>query len=247
MSGHSKWHTIKHKKAALDAKRGKVFTRLIKEIVIAARGGGDPTSNARLRTAITAAKAVSMPQDNINRAIKRGTGELEGATIEEFTYEGYGPGGAALMVKVATDNKNRTVSDIRHVFSKNGGNMAEPGAVGWMFEMKSNIIIEGEAVTEEKLMDIALEAGAEDIRNNGDSWQVISDPSAHQSVLDALQAANIAVSESEATALVPKNTVNLEGKDASGIMKLYDALDDHDDVQNVYGNFEISDDADSDG
>ena len=247
MSGHSKWHTIKHKKAALDAKRGKVFTRLIKEIVIAARGGGDPTSNARLRTAITAAKAVSMPQDNINRAIKRGTGELEGATIEEFTYEGYGPGGAALMVKVATDNKNRTVSDIRHVFSKNGGNMAEPGAVGWMFEMKSNIIIEGEAVTEEKLMDIALEAGAEDIRNNGDSWQVISDPSAHQSVLDALQAANIAVSESEATALVPKNTVNLEGKDASGMMKLYDALDDHDDVQNVYGNFEISDDADSDG
>jgi YebC/PmpR family DNA-binding regulatory protein len=247
MSGHSKWHTIKHKKAALDAKRGKVFTRLIKEIVIAARGGGDPTSNARLRTAITAAKAVSMPQDNINRAIKRGTGELEGATIEEFTYEGYGPGGAALMVKVATDNKNRTVSDIRHVFSKNGGNMAEPGAVGWMFEMKSNIIIEGEAVTEEKLMDIALEAGAEDIRNNGDSWQVLSDPSAHQSVLDALQAANIAVSESEATALVPKNTVNLEGKDASGMMKLYDALDDHDDVQNVYGNFEISDDADSDG
>jgi YebC/PmpR family DNA-binding regulatory protein len=247
MSGHSKWHTIKHKKAALDAKRGKVFTRLIKEIVIAARGGGDPTSNARLRTAITAAKAVSMPQDNINRAIKRGTGELEGATIEEFTYEGYGPGGAALMVKVATDNKNRTVSDIRHVFSKNGGNMAEPGAVGWMFEMKSNIIIEGEAVTEEKLMDIALEAGAEDIRNNGDSWQVLSDPSAHQSVLDALQAANIAVSESEATALVPKNTVNLEGKDANGMMKLFDALDDHDDVQNVYGNFEISDDADSDG
>jgi YebC/PmpR family DNA-binding regulatory protein len=242
MSGHSKWHTIKHKKAALDAKRGKIFTRLIKEIVIAARGGGDPASNARLRTAITAAKAVSMPQDNIMRAVKRGTGELEGATIEEFVYEGYGPGGAAVMVKVATDNKNRTVSDIRHVFSKNGGNMAEPGAVAWMFEMKSNVVIEGEAVTEEKLMDVALEAGAEDIRNNGDSWQVISDPSAHQPVLDALAAAGIPVSESEATALVPKNTVNLEGKDATAMMKLFDALDDHDDVQNVYGNFDISDD-----
>jgi YebC/PmpR family DNA-binding regulatory protein len=242
MSGHSKWHTIKHKKAALDAKRGKIFTRLIKEIVIAARGGGDPASNARLRTAIAAAKAVSMPQDNIMRAVKRGTGELEGATIEEFVYEGYGPGGAAVMVKVATDNKNRTVSDIRHVFSKNGGNMAEPGAVGWMFEMKSNIVIEGEAVTEEKLMDVALEAGAEDIRNNGDSWQVISDSSAHQAVIDALAAAGIPVSESEATALVPKNTVNLEGKDATAMMKLFDALDDHDDVQNVYGNFDISDD-----
>jgi YebC/PmpR family DNA-binding regulatory protein len=164
------------------------------------------------------------------------------ATIEEFVYEGYGPGGAAVMVKVATDNKNRTVSDIRHVFSKNGGNMAEPGAVAWMFEMKSNVVIEGEAVTEEKLMDVALEAGAEDIRNNGDSWQVISDPSAHQPVLDALAAAGIPVSESEATALVPKNTVNLEGKDATAMMKLFDALDDHDDVQNVYGNFDISDD-----
>ncbi|HEU0119439.1 MAG TPA: YebC/PmpR family DNA-binding transcriptional regulator [Bryobacteraceae bacterium] len=247
MSGHSKWHTIKHKKAALDAKRGKVFTRLIKEIVIAARGGGDPTSNARLRTAITAAKAVSMPQDNIMRAVKRGTGELEGATIEEFVYEGYGPGGAAVMVKVATDNKNRTVSDIRHVFSKNGGNMAEPGAVGWMFEMKSNILVDGEGVTEEKLMDVALEAGAEDIRNNGDSWQVISDPSSHNAVLEALQAASISVTESEATALVPKNTVNLEGKDATAMMKLFDAIDDHDDVQNVYGNFEIGEDAEVDG
>ncbi|MBL8239243.1 MAG: YebC/PmpR family DNA-binding transcriptional regulator [Bryobacterales bacterium] len=247
MSGHSKWHTIKHKKAALDAKRGKIFTRLIKEIVIAARGGGDPSSNARLRTAITAAKAMSMPADNITRAIKRGTGELEGLTIEEYTYEGYGPGGAAMMVKVATDNKNRTVSDIRHIFSKNGGNMAEPGAVAWMFEMKSNIVVDGEDVTEEKLMDIALEAGADDIRNNGDSWQVLSDPSAHQAVLDALAAAKINVVESEQTALVPKNTVNLEGKDATAMMKLYDAIDDYDDVQNVYGNFEIGDDADVDG
>lgn len=244
MSGHSKWHTIKHKKAALDAKRGKVFTRLIKEIVIAARGGGDPTSNARLRTAIAAAKAVSMPADNIARAVKRGTGELEGATIEEFTYEGYGPGGAALMVKVATDNKNRTVSDIRHVFSKNGGNMAEPGAVGWMFDMKSSITIEGDKAGEEQLMNIALEAGAEDIRNLGDNWQVLSDSSAHTVVLEALQAAGIPAVEAEATALVPKNTVTLEGKDATGMMKLFDALDDHDDVQSVYGNFEISETAD---
>lgn len=243
MSGHSKWHTIKHKKAALDAKRGKIFTRLIKEIVIAARGGGDPDSNARLRTAVTAAKAVSMPAENINRAIKRGTGELEGATIEEYTYEGYGPGGAAVMVKVASDNKNRTVSDIRHVFSKNGGNMAEPGAVGWMFEMKSNIVIEAEKTSEEQLMDLALEAGAEDIRNNGDSWQVISDPSSHQAVLDALAKAGIPVTESEMTALIAKNTVNLEGADAKGMMRLFEALDDHDDVQNVYGNFEIGDDA----
>lgn len=243
MSGHSKWHTIKHKKAALDSKRGKIFTRLIKEIVIAARGGGDPDSNARLRTAVTAAKAVSMPSENITRAIKRGTGELEGATIEEYTYEGYGPGGAAVMVKVASDNKNRTVSDIRHVFSKNGGNMAEPGAVGWMFEMKSNIVIEGEKTSEERLMDIALEAGAEDIRNNGDSWQIISDPSSHQAVLDALAKAGIPVTESEMTALIAKNTVNLEGADAKGMMRLYEALDDHDDVQNVYGNFEIGDDA----
>jgi YebC/PmpR family DNA-binding regulatory protein len=247
MSGHSKWHTIKHKKAALDAKRGKIFTRLIKEIVIAARGGGDPNSNARLRTAITAAKAMSMPQDNITRAVKRGTGELEGLTIEEYTYEGYGPAGAAVMVKVATDNKNRSVSDLRHLFTKNGGNMAEQGAVGWMFEMKSNIIIDAEGVTEEKLMDVALEAGAEDIRNNGDSWQVISDTSSHQAVLDALATAKIAVTESEATALVPKSTVKLEGKDATAMMKLFEAIDDYDDVQNVYGNFEISDDADVDG
>jgi len=247
MSGHSKWHTIKHKKAALDAKRGKIFTRLIKEIVIAARGGGDPASNARLRTAVTAAKALSMPQDNITRAVKRGTGELEGLTIEEYTYEGYGPGGAAVMVKVATDNKNRSVSDIRHLFGKNGGNMAEQGAVGWMFEMKSSIVVDGEGVGEDQLMNIALEAGADDIRNNGDSWQVLSDPSAHQAVLDALAAAKIAVVESEQTALVPKTIVNLEGKDATAMMKLFEAIDDYDDVQNVYGNFEIVDDADAGG
>lgn len=247
MSGHSKWHTIKHKKAALDAKRGKIFTRLIKEIVIAARGGGDPASNARLRTAITAAKAMSMPADNITRAIKRGTGELEGLTIEEYVYEGYGPGGAAVMVKVATDNKNRTVSDIRHLFSKNSGNMAEPGAVGWMFEMKSSIVVDGENVTEDQLMTIALEAGAEDIRNNGDSWQVLTDPGSYQAVLDALEKAKITVVESDQTALVPQNIVTLEGRDATAMMKLFEAIDDYDDVQNVYGNFEISDSEDVDG
>ena len=247
MSGHSKWATIKHKKAALDAKRGKIFTRLIKEIVIAARGGGDPGSNARLRTAVTAAKALSMPQDNITRAIKRGTGELEGLTIEEYTYEGYGPGGAAVMVKVATDNKNRSVSDIRHLFGKNGGNMAEQGAVGWMFEMKSSIVVDGELVGEDQIMNVALEAGADDIRNNGDSWQVLSEPGAHQAVLDALQAAKIAVLDSEQTALVPKTIVNLEGKEATAMMKLFEAIDDYDDVQNVYGNFEISDDGEADG
>lgn len=246
MSGHSKWHTIKHKKAALDAKRGKVFTRLIKEIVIAARGGGDPESNARLRTAITAAKSVSMPADNIARAVKRGTGELEGATIEEYTYEGYGPGGAAVMVKVATDNKNRTVSDIRHVFSKNNGNMAEPGAVAWMFDMKSLIEIESDKIDEEKIMLLALEAGAEDIRDAGGIWQVISDPSSHQAVLEAFESAKIETATAEATALVPKSTMKLEGKDALGMIKLYDALDDYDDVQNVYGNYEI-DDADLEG
>ena len=247
MSGHSKWHTIKHKKAALDAKRGKIFTRLIKEIVIAARGGGDPASNARLRTAVTAAKALSMPQDNITRAIKRGTGELEGLTIEEYTYEGYGPAGAAVMVKVATDNKNRSVSDIRHLFGKNGGNMAEQGAVGWMFEMKSSIVVDAEVAGEDQLMNIALEAGADDIRNNGDSWQVLSDPGAHQAVLDALGAAKIAVVESDQSALVPKTIVNLEGRDASAMMKLFEAIDDYDDVQNVYGNFEINDDTEADG
>src|SRR5579864_7836990 len=170
MSGHSKWATIKHKKGALDAKRGKVFTRIIKEIMIAARSGGDPDGNPRLRTAVTAAKAVSMPADNIKRAIMRGTGELEGGQIDEIMFEGYGPGGAAVLVAVATDNRNRTVSEIRHMFSKNGGNLGEQGSVSWMFERKSQIVIEGEKATEEKLMDLVLEAGAEDLRGEGEHW-----------------------------------------------------------------------------
>src|SRR5487761_2033300 len=179
MSGHSKWATIKHKKAATDAKRGKAFTRLIKEIMIAARNGGDPDMNPRLRTAITAAKAVSMPAENIKRAIMRGTGELEGGQLDEIMFEGYGPGGAAVLVAVATDNRNRTVSDIRHVFSKNGGNLGEQGSVSWMFERKSQIIIDGEKAKEDDLMNLVLESGADDLRNDGGNWEVISAPESH--------------------------------------------------------------------
>src|SRR5512133_463777 len=184
MSGHSKWATIKHKKAALDAKRGKAFTRLIKEITIAARSGGDPDGNPRLRTAIVAAKAVSMPSDNIKKAIMRGTGELEGGQIEEVMFEGYGPGGAAVLVNVATDNRNRTVSEIRHVFSKNGGNMGEQGSVAWMFERKGQIIIEKEQAKEDDLMNLVLEAGADDLRDQGDTWEVLTAPESFTPVLE---------------------------------------------------------------
>ena len=239
MSGHSKWATIKHKKAALDSKRGKTFTRIIKEIVIAARSGGDPAGNPRLRTAIVAAKAVSMPQENIMRAIKRGTGELEGTQIDEIMYEGYGPGGAAVMVEVATDNRNRTVSEIRHAFGKSGGNMGEQGSVAWMFKRKSQILIEEDGATEEQLMDIALEAGADDIKNEGGHWAVLSAPEHHVSVLEAIQKANIVTLEA-GVAMVPENLVRLEGSQARGMLKLYDVLDNHDDVQNVYSNFDIS-------
>lgn len=238
MSGHSKWHTIKHKKAALDSKRGKVFTRLIKEIVIAARSGGDPDSNARLRTAITAAKAVSMPADNIKRGIMRGTGELEGGQIEEMMYEGYGPGGAAVLVAIATDNRNRTASEIRHVFGKHGGNLGEPGSVAWMFKRRSQIFLNEELTTEEKLMDVCLEAGAEDILNDGGQFEILSPPECHQAVLDALQKAGIAT-ESAEISYVAENLVKLEGAQARAMLKLHETLDDHDDVQNVYSNFDI--------
>jgi len=237
MSGHSKWATIKHKKAATDAKRGKAFTRLIKEIMIAARNGGDPDMNPRLRTAITAAKAVSMPAENIKRAVLRGTGELEGGQIDEITFEGYGPGGAAVLVNVATDNRNRTVSDIRHMFSKNGGNLGEQGSVSWMFERKSRILIDADNAKEDQLMDLVLEAGAEDLRNDGD-WEVISAPEAHEAVLDAITKAGIKT-ESAEIAMVPKNLLKLEGKNASGMLRLSEALEEHDDVQNVYSNFDI--------
>jgi YebC/PmpR family DNA-binding regulatory protein len=238
MSGHSKWATIKHKKAALDAKRGKMFTRIIKEIMIAARNGGDPDANPRLRTAITAAKAVSMPADNIKRAIMRGTGELEGGQIDEVLFEGYGPGGAAVLVQVATDNRNRTVSEIRHVFTKNNGNLGEQGSVSWMFERKSQILIENDKVTEDRLMDLALDAGAEDLRNDGANWEVISPPETHEAVLHAIQKAGIPTVSAE-IAMVPKNLVKLEGKNASGMLKLSEALEEHDDVQKVYSNFDI--------
>ncbi|HBY64404.1 MAG TPA: YebC/PmpR family DNA-binding transcriptional regulator [Solibacterales bacterium] len=239
MSGHSKWATIKHKKAALDAKRGKVFTRIIKEIMIAARsGGGDPDGNPRLRTAVAAAKAVSMPNDNIKRAIQRGTGEIEGGQIDEIMFEGYGPGGAAVLVAVATDNRNRTVSEIRHAFSKNGGNLGELGSVAWMFERKSQIFIEQEHATEEQLMDLVLEAGADDLRNDGTNWEILSAPESHFAVLGALEAAKIATASAE-IAMVPKNLMKLEGKNAAAMLKLSEALEEHDDVQNVYSNFDI--------
>jgi YebC/PmpR family DNA-binding regulatory protein len=238
MSGHSKWATIKHKKGALDAKRGKIFTRVIKEIMIAARNGGDPDMNPRLRTAITAAKAVSMPAENIKRAILRGTGELEGGQIDEIMFEGYGPGGAAVLVMVATDNRNRTVSDIRHIFSKQGGNLGEQGSVSWMFERKSQIIIDGEKATEDQLMTLVLEAGAEDLRNDGASWEVISAPEAHDAVLEAIKKAGIATEEAQ-IAMVPKNLMKLEGKNAGAMLRLSEALEENDDVQNVYSNFDI--------
>ena len=238
MSGHSKWATIKHKKGALDAKRGRLFTRVIKEITIAARNGGDPDMNPRLRTAITAAKAVSMPADNIKKAIMRGTGELEGGQIEEVMFEGYGPGGAAVLVMVATDNRNRTVSEIRHMFSKNGGNLGEQGSVAWMFERKSQIVIAEDKANEDQLMNIVLDAGADDLKHDGE-WEVISPPEAHEAVLQALTKAGIPVESSAAMAMVPKNSIRLEGKNASGMLRLSEALEDHEDVQNVYSNFDV--------
>jgi YebC/PmpR family DNA-binding regulatory protein len=239
MSGHSKWATIKHKKAALDSKRGKVFTRLIKEIMIAARGGGgDVDSNARLRTAVAAAKAVSMPADNIKRAIMRGTGELEGGQIDEFAYEGYGPGGTAVIVEVATDNKNRTVSEIRHVFSKNGGNLGEQGSVAWMFERKGQILIELDKAKEDDLMSLVLEAGAEDLRNDGENWEVLTAVENFNAVQDAIAKAGIPTI-SAGVSMIPKNMVQVEGKNAAAILRLTEALEEHDDVQNVFSNFDI--------
>jgi YebC/PmpR family DNA-binding regulatory protein len=238
MSGHSKWATIKHKKAALDAKRGKMFTRVIKEITIAARQGGDPDSNARLRTAILAAKAVSMPADNIKRAIQRGTGEIEGGQIEEVIFEGYGPGGAAVLVHVATDNRNRTVSEIRHLFTKYNGKLGEQGSVSRLFERKSQILIPQEKTTEDKLMEIVLDAGAEDIRNDGTNWEILSPPEAHEAVLTAIHKANLETVAAE-VAMLPSVLVKLEGKEAAAMLKLSEALEEHDDVQNVYSNFDI--------
>ncbi len=239
MSGHSKWATIKHKKGALDAKRGKIFTRLIKEISIAAKnGGGDPDSNPRLRTAILAAKSENMPQDNIKRAIQRGTGELPGATYEEFSLEGYGPGGVAILLDINTDNRNRTVSEIRHAFGKNNGNMAEAGAVSWMFHKKGDIVIAKSAAKEDDLMGIVLEAGADDLRDDGENWEVLTDPSAFEAVLEAVKKAGIQPVSAE-VAMIPQNYIKLEGQQAAQMIRLVEALEEHDDVQNVHSNFDI--------
>jgi YebC/PmpR family DNA-binding regulatory protein len=235
MSGHSKWATIKHKKAALDAKRGKVFTRLIKEIMIAARGGGDPDGNPRLRTAVLAAKAVSMPADNIKRAIMRGTGELDGGQIDEIMFEGYAPGGAAILVAVATDNRNRTVSEIRHMFTKYSGNLGEVGSVAWMFERKSQVLIEKDKAGEEQLTEFVLDCGADDLRDTGENWEIVSAPEMHHKVVEALEKAKIETVSAE-VAMLPKNMVTLDGKHVSSFLKLTEALEDHDDVQNIYTN-----------
>ncbi len=241
MSGHSKWHSIKHKKGALDAKRGKLFTKLIKELTIAARsGGGDPNQNPRLRKAVNDAKAANMPNDTIDRAIKRGTGELEGASYEEITYEGYGPGGVAVMVNATTDNRNRTVSELRHLFSKNNGNLGESGSVAWMFNKKGQIIVDAASKSEDEMMEIALDAGAEDMQNDGESYQIFTAPEDFHSVLDAIKSKGLEPISSE-IAMIPQNTIKLDGAQSTQMLKLYDALDDHEDVQSVYANFEIDD------
>ena len=240
MSGHSKWHSIKHKKGALDAKRGKLFTKFIKELTVAARtGGGDPDANARLRKAINDAKAGNMPNETIDRAIRRGTGEEEGVNYEELTYEGYGPGGVALMVQSMTDNRNRTVAEIRHIFSKNGGNLGESGSVGWMFEKKGYIVVEKSAKSEEELFELAIDAGADDLRDDEDNFEIITSPDAFDAVLTAVKSAGIEPQVAEVE-MMPQNYIKLEGADARQMLKLMEALEDHDDVQKVSANFDIS-------
>lgn len=241
MSGHSKWATIKRKKGAADAKRGKAFSKLIKEITVAARmGGGDPTGNPRLRQAIDAAKAQNMPQDNVNRAIKRGTGDLDGVSYEESIYEGYGPGGVAMLIQVLTDNKNRTVAEIRHLLSKGGGNMGESGSVAWIFQKKGAFNINKSEADEDKIMEATLEAGVEDIQDLGDVYEVTCAPENFDAVQKALQDAGIPV-ESSSNDMVPQNTVKLEGENAQKMLKLMENIEDHDDVQYVFANFDISD------
>ena len=241
MSGHSKWSSIKHKKGAVDAKRGKIFTKLIKELTVAARlGGGDPGGNPRLRTAILAAKAENMPKDNIERAIKKGTGELEGVSYEEVSYEGYGPGGVAMLIECLTDNKNRAVSEIKHMMDRHGGSLGEPGCVSWMFEQKGLIIVDKEKIDEEKLLDLALESGAEDVKEEEQEFEVLINPADFEAVKQAFDDAQISYSLAEVS-MVPQNTVNLDGKKAEQMIKLMEALEDNDDVSNVYANFDIAD------
>lgn len=239
MSGHSKWHTIKHKKGAADAKRGKIFTRIIKELTVAARaGGGDPDMNPRLRTIVAEAKSVNMPADNIKRAIRRGTGEEEGVTYDEVTYEGYGPGGAAVMVDTLTDNRNRTVGEIRHIFGKHGGNLGEANSVGWMFDKKGQITIDKSKADEESLMAVVLDAGADDMSDDGSAWEIVTSVEAFQKVVDAIKATGIEP-DSAQLAMVPQNYVKLEGKVAQQMLKLMEALEDSDDTKSVWSNFDI--------
>jgi YebC/PmpR family DNA-binding regulatory protein len=241
MSGHSKWASIKHKKGATDAKRGKIFTRIIKEITVAARmGGGDPDGNPRLRTAIQAAKQANMPLENITRGIKKGTGELEGVHYEEHTYEGYGSGGAAIFIEAMTDNKNRTIGEIRTIFGKNGGNVGENGCVGWMFEQKGLITVPVEGQSEVALMELIMEAGGDDLKIEGDMYEVISSLENFETVRKALEEANVKIETAELTR-IPQNTVSLDESQAKQILRLMDLLDDHDDIQKAYSNFEISD------
>ena len=239
MSGHSKWHSIKHKKGAADARRGKVFTRIIKELTVAARdGGGDPDSNPRLRTVIADAKAANMPADNIKRAIRRGTGEEPGVSYEEVTYEAYGPGGAALLIEVLTDNTNRAVGEIRHLLSKHGGNLGTTNSVAWMFTKHGHLLVDKDGVDEEALMTVAIDAGADDFREEEDAWEVVTSPEAYEAVLAAVRQAGVEP-VSARLAMLPQNYVKLEGAPARQILKLMDVLEDHDDVQHVWSNFDI--------
>jgi YebC/PmpR family DNA-binding regulatory protein len=239
MSGHSKWATIKHKKGALDARRGKIFTKLIKEITVAARiAGGDPDSNPRLRTAILAAKAENMPADNIKRALQKGTGELPGTIFEESVYEGYGPGGVALMLEIATDNKNRTLSEIRHILSRHGGNLGANGCVAWMFHKKGYVVVEKDKVDEGKLLDLITDAGADDMAEDGSNWEIFSSPDKLHQVVERLKAAHVAPAAAEVS-MIPQSFVKLSGKEAQQMMRLMEELEDHEDVQHVYANFDI--------
>ncbi|MCY4508595.1 MAG: YebC/PmpR family DNA-binding transcriptional regulator [Acidobacteria bacterium] len=240
MSGHSKWHSIKHKKGAADAKRGKLFTRIIKELTVAARdGGGDPDSNPRLRTVIADAKAANMPADNIKRAIRRGTGEEPGVHYEEVTYEGYGPGGVALMVEVLTDNKNRAVGEVRHLLTKHGGNLGSTNSVAWLFDKRGYVLVDRDAVDEESLMTAAIDAGADDLRDDGSHWEIISAPESFDAVAAAVRALGVEPASAQ-VAMLPQNSVVLEGKPAQQMMKLMGALEDLDDTRHVWSNFDVS-------
>ena len=240
MAGHSKWANIKHRKAAVDAKRGKMFTKLIRELTVAAKeGGGDPDANPRLRTAINAAKGSNMPNETIDRAIKRGTGDIDGVIYEEVYYEGYGPGGSAVYVQALTDNKNRTVAEVRRLFTKNGGNLGESGCVAWIFDMKGRISFKGDSVTEEQLFETAIDAGAEDVFTEDNDLIVVTDTEDFENVKNALKEAGLEYENAEVT-MIPKNNVKIDGKEAEHMIRLMESLEDSDDVQNVYANFDIS-------